>query len=332
MGNTIIQVAIHDLLKQDGKFEIVMGADSLDHTPTTQRVIDSLYELYRQRGTKSHGKFSDDKDLYPTERFLTTYIADPATRFPSLVQSMMATLKNRAASRPAAVGGHVFFAHFQRDSRQYLLVAIVNDKVSAALSKAYQVTDVQHLDIDGFRFAGRINITGWLDHDDRYISFLKGKGDVAEYFREFLGCDVASAEKADTRELKEALNDYAAQKGFVEAEKQEFIKRAYDYCDLQARLKQELHFQALANAVMPHEPEPFLYYLTDPDRKLNDGFIPNRQSLRSMLKIKGDTEFWRLEFDRSAISKGQVEYDVERNELILRGIPPTMMQDIKDEL
>ena len=79
------------------------------------------------------------------------------------------------------------------------MVAIINDKLGAALTKDLDIADIKHLDLDGFRFAGRVNITAWLEDADRYIGFLKGKGDVAEYFKEFLGCDTTIQDKEDTK-------------------------------------------------------------------------------------------------------------------------------------
>lgn len=89
---------------------------------------------------------------------------------------MMDTLRRQAATKSASAGGHVFFAQFRREARDYLLVAIITDKLSATLTANLDMEDVQHLDLDGFRFAGRINLTGWAAGEERYISFLKGEG------------------------------------------------------------------------------------------------------------------------------------------------------------
>lgn len=75
----------------------------------------------------------------------------------------------------------MFFAHFQRDDRQYILVAIVNDKISAALTDAADLQDVKHLDVDGYRFAGRVSLEGWANNEERYVRFLKCKGNVSSF-------------------------------------------------------------------------------------------------------------------------------------------------------
>lgn len=94
MDNQIINVAIHDLLKGEDGFRVKIGNDHLVVTPTTQRVVDELYELYSRRASKSHGKFSTADDVAPTERHLRDYL-DQASDFADLTDKMMATLRHQ---------------------------------------------------------------------------------------------------------------------------------------------------------------------------------------------------------------------------------------------
>src|SRR3546814_9324755 len=105
-----------------------------------------------------------------------------------------------------------------REGQEYLLVAISTDKQSVELTSQRDVRDVRHLDLDGFRFAGRINLTAWAIGDERYISFLKGKGDVSEYFRHFLGCDSVVQDRVDTSNLVAALKEFVAEAKMAEKE------------------------------------------------------------------------------------------------------------------
>src|SRR3546814_15742041 len=92
---------------------------------------------------------------------------------------MMETLRSQAQARSASTGGHVLFAHFHREGHDYLLVAIITDKLSAALTSQRDVRDVRHLDLDGFRFAGRIHRTAWALWYERYIGFLDRQSAVS---------------------------------------------------------------------------------------------------------------------------------------------------------
>lgn len=332
MANKILKVAIHDLNKEEKGFSVKLGKDNLPVTPIVQRVIDTLNTFYNRRTSKSHGKFAVDTTNFPTQAHLKTYVDSNYKEFYALTSSMMLTLRKDAGQKASATGGHVFFAQFERDEKNYLMVSIINDKLGAALTKDMDVQDATHLDMDGFRFAGRINITAWLAGDDRYISFLKGKGDIAEYFKEFLGCDTFVLEKEDTQTLVKALTKFADDKGFKGDAKQEFLKKAKDICDLHARNKTELSIQAFSNEMIPDNPDELIEALTDPDLKLNDNFVPHSRSLNRLVRFQVKTKSWSLEFERDALSTGPITYDVEANALTIREIPAELAVELRREL
>lgn len=330
MPTTILDVAIHDLVREEGLFRVAEGRGDLDVTPTIQRLIDSLNDLYNRRASKSHGRFSVDEENYPTQRNLREFVEERLT-FADLTLRMMATLEVQARRRAAATGGHVFFARFERDGSTYLLVSIVNDKLGARLLRDFVVSDVQHLDVEGFRFAGRINVSNWQAHGDRYIGFLRGKGDVSEYFKEFLGCDTTIQDRKDTADLVQALHAFAEGSGMATDQRNEFLARAKTICERHARDRVELDFTAFANELMPHDPDALTTALADPERALSDGFVPDRRPLGSLVKFKAETPEWSIEFDRSALSRGSIRYDAEANSLTINHVPEELAAKLRAE-
>lgn len=330
MASTITHVAIHDLQKKsDSEFEFVPGKPNVKTGKTVQRVVDDLHGLYARRTTKSHGKFAIDTDNYPTQKFLKTYLDGGAKDFDTLTASLMRTLATQAQRKPGATGGHVFFVHFQDGSKHFLMIAIVNDRLNAAITDEFDVEDVVTLDLDGFRFAGRINLSSWVANEDRYVSFLKGKGDVADYFKEFLGCDNVLQDKLDTQNLVKALKDFAEQQKMIPVDRDAFLSKAKFICDQSASKNSELQFNALANELFPSEPELLLSLLTDDDRQLNDRFVPNRRALGSLVRFKAKTSFWSVEFERDAITQNKVKYDPKSNSITLSDIPSELAAELK---
>lgn len=328
--NEIVTLAVHDLVRKEGRYETQLAARTLAVTDTTQRVIDEIYDLYNRRASKSHGKFTTQEG-YPTQGQVRDYVADPNNDFLALTSRMMETLKTQAQARSASTGGHVLFAHFKREDRDYLLVAIVNDRLSAALTSERDMRDVKHLDLDGFRFAGRINLTAWARGDDRYISFLKGKGDVSEYFRHFLGCDSVVQDRVDTSNLVSALKNFVVVSKMPERDGNEFLGRAKAICERASRAREELEFEALANELMPKDPKKLIDHLAHADRALSDRFVPDRRALASLVRLRGGTKQWKVEFEREAISDGTVLYDAERNSLTLTGLPDELVAQLTSE-
>lgn len=332
MSNNIVAVAIHDLAKTSDGFQVRLGKPQLAITKTAQRVIDDLSNLYSRRASKSHGKFSTNEDYSPTQKHLREFVDGDLTEFGTLTANLMTTLQKQASFKGAATGGHVFFAHFERESRQFLLVAIITDKLGAALTRDFDVRDVEHLDMDGFRFAGRINVSGWAANEERYIGFLKGKGNVSDYFKEFLGCDTAIQDRQDTSDLVRTLKQFAEAQGMPRLDRDDFLSRAKAICDRSARARDEIDFQTLANELMPKSPAILLDALTDPELKLNDGFVPDRRALSSLVRFKARTPLWSVEFDREALSGGKILFDATDRTLTLTDLPEELTAQLKAEI
>lgn len=330
MPSNIFHVAIHDLRrKAESDFEFVVGKNDLKRGPTVVRVVDELHRLYARRASKSHGKFSTDTANFPTQGFIRTYIDKGSKDFDLLTTSLMTTLVAQARRKPGATGGHVFFVHFEDEAKQFIMIAIVNDRLGAAITKDFDVSDVTTLDLDGFRFAGRINLTSWMNDEERYVGFLRGKGDVAEYFKEFLGCDTTVQDRQDTHSLVAALKHFAETQKMSIADRDEFLQKAKNICDVSARKREELEFTAFTNELFPKEPELLLNVLTDDTRKINDGFVPDRRALATLVRFKAKTPLWSVEFEREAITQGKVRYNATANTLTLNDIPAELAAELK---
>ncbi len=331
MAESLIKkVAIHKLARIGDVYNITLGNSDVSVTSTVQRIVDEMHTIYARRSSKSYGKFEEDETEYPTVGRIRKYIEDDAD-FAALSAGMMETLRLRAQAKPASTGGHVFFTHFERDEHQFLLVALVTDKLGAALTGAGDITDITHLDIDGFRFAGRINITGWIKGESRYIGFLRGKGDVAEYFREFLACNNTLQAKTETRELVEALKRFSEVQQHTVVEREEFLQKAFDICEREVRANKPVNFTSLANELTPDNPDVLSEFLGDPELQLSDGFIADRRSLRSFVNLKKKTKDWQVEFDRKSIHNNKVRYDANNRTLTLYDVPDDFHNELKEE-
>ena len=84
-------------------------------------------------------------------------------------------------------------------------------------------------------------------------------------------------------------------------ERQAFLQRAKDICGRSAKARTEIDFKALANELAPESPDELLAVLVDPDRGLNDGFVPNPIVLGRLVSFRAKTSLWSLEFDRAAL-------------------------------
>jgi Nucleoid-associated protein len=159
-------------------------------TDAVQRLVDALHSLYSERAGKGYGKFEADEDTFPMQRRVRAYFVDKSDDFQAYSLAALNILKGKADEAPLSTGGYVLVAHLFNGVRDYLLFAIVTDTLGSAITEKLEIIDSNHLDLNEFRVAGRIDLTGWVGKEDRYISFLKGKkANVSGYFKHFLGCN-----------------------------------------------------------------------------------------------------------------------------------------------
>ncbi len=328
--NEIIALAIHDLKREDANYSITLAAELLPVSGTAERVINTIYDLYNRRTSKSHGRFTTAEGS-PTEGQIRDYVAAEEKDFIDLTSRMMDHLAREAAKKVASEGGHVFFAHFRREGSDYLLVTIITDKLSAALIRGGGMRDVEHLDLEGFRFAGRINLTAWADGQDRYLSFLKGKGAVSDYFRDFLGCNSAILERKDTSNLVSALKEFTVAEKMEDTEATTFLEDAKDYLSKANKAKEPVDFETMANRLMPKSPARLSAFLAHTDRQLNEGFVPNASAIKALVRLTAKTDMWTVDFSREAVDKSIVRFDPKTNSLLLFQVPIGLVEQMREQ-
>lgn len=330
-GTTIKSIVVHRLLKEGDAF----GAD-LRHgqnavSEDTSKMVQQLISEYAKRTGKAHGRFEVDEVNYPVQTQLRQHFVERETTYLELSSLMMATLCAKAKGTAATPGG-VIMAHIEADGAEFVIVAIVSEEWAPALNAELEVKGAQHLDLKGFRFAGRVNLTEWQSGGDKYLSFIRGKGhQVSAYFKAFLGCDSSVTDAAETRNLKDALDEFVRESNLDEQQTQNFYDKAYSICDQLHKERAPIDFDAFANELWPTDPGSLTKILSAPDRKLSDGFVPDKRVYRSFVQFSGKTKTWKVEFSREAIKRGEIVFNQDET-LSITNVPPELKARLRSEV
>lgn len=334
-NNEIVNVIVHTVNKGDSGFVVDDRKEVLEVGETVQRLIDQLAKIYSAKTGKSHGRFEEDTDNYPVSKFLENYFQAGTSDFVTTTLHMAQSLR-KSVQGTASTGGHVFFAHFRRvsDKTDFFSVAILNDELGAALNKSKEVVDALHLDIKGFRLAGRVNLTSWAEGGDKYLSFIKGRGQdkVSDFFKLFLGCNNSVAAVLETQNLGKALEQFIHSKEMSEEKREEFLRNAYSICKRYADRDVPFEIKAFSNELWPESPEDLSDLFEESGLDISDGFIPDKRSLRSLVKFTGGSKNWRITFDRAALSNGEIEFDMKSQALIIKKLPNELLARLRMEI
>lgn len=328
---------IHKLIKeQHGKAEISERADELPLTEPVKKLVTDIQRLYGSSTGKGYGRFEEDNVNYPTPTILKKHFKDKVISFSAMSKELLSVLANKASPVAFATGGFVLMAYISNnEGEEWFVVAIIKNVEGTAIDETtYEVNEAIHVELDDLRVAGRVCLTDWLDDekDVRYIGFLKQREKISDYFKEFLGCSELIVNTEETKKLVSTLKSFAKSKGLDQKEEDVFLQKAYDYCQDKYDKDEPLSLDGLANAVWPDSPEDLRNSFTENEIQISDGFVPDKRSLNSLVKMKYKTKYWSLNLDRHALSEGHAHYDQQKGELTLKNLPDAFKAELDREL
>lgn len=328
----ITNCVVHKLIKEANQRQanVDLRPAELLVNNSVQRLIDHLHKLYSERAGKGYGRFEENADEYPAQRFIRQHVVEGQSDFLTLSNRLMTHLQSRASGEQFATGGFVLIAKINQDGTQYLLVAIVTEIVGTAITEGLEVIDSVHLDMSQLRVAGRVDLTAWQDGADRYISFLKGRSEISNYFRLFLGCNDLILALEESKKLVLGLEQFATEQELTPALRDDFLDRAHQYLTGLGK-DTPVSLEALSNHLWPDEPETLQIKLASEALGLSDGFVPDRRAIKGLVKFEGKSDHWKLSFDRRAVRAGHLRYNRDTDSIVLTQIPAHLRQELIEE-
>lgn len=324
-----LHLILHRLDKEaHAPSRLTLRDSQIPATATAEQLVNQLSDFYGARSSKGYGRFEDDAASFPTVKLVREYCASQLD-FVAFSHAMMRELKVRIDSEETATGGQVLFARLQQSATSdSLLVAIIPEAVSVELDNALEMHERRCLDLAGIRVAGRIDLAAWQSDSGRYISFLKGRAEVANYFKAFLGCNDVVAALKETQKLIKGIEHYAQEKRLPQEERDTLFQEAHSYLDGLGEHNLPLSVDRVVEHLCPNEPEALRATLADEELGLNNGFIPDRRAIRPLLRFKAAGPTWKLEFNRKSLSAGDVIYNRNNDTIVLYNIPETLKKEL----
>ena len=325
----IEDIVYHVLNKEHGSLDnisIDLNPNTLTITNATNSLLEQLVERYQGTAGKGYGVFESDIDSFPTSKILSDYLdVNHADDFYATTERLMNVLKTQSETYVFAKGGKVIFIRYKDSGTDYFLVAILTEKVGL-MAQNWDLTQDEILNFENLRFAGRINLTEWQDalqnpnNQRRYISFLRGKREVADYFKKFMGCDDVLMASKETSQLVTYTKDFATEQSLTLDKRVRFMRDTQEYLKELVDTGTDFSLQAFANRVWPDNPQTlinsFEAFGTAHNFNISDGFIPDKRSLRGLTVHSYRTKHWAFTFDNDACSNNDVEVDVENGKVI----------------
>lgn len=295
------------------------------------RLVERLCSQYASRSAKGFGRFDEDEERFPLARWLREHVIEQTLDFHALSRHMAEQLKAIADEDELEQGGFVVIARLSEGETDCLWAALIGEAAGTAIGGTLDILDCAHLDISALQAGGRIDLGGWQRGDERYLSFLRGRGKAGSWFKRFLGCSDVVVALQETKKLVMTLSQFADGQRLEPAARDTLLGRAHDYLDALGESGTPVEFDELAREVFPEQPARLDAVLSAENAKLASGFVPNRRAIRPLVRFSASGEQWKLEFDRSGLHSGAVHYDRATDTLVLSGLPDYLKRMLTEE-
>lgn len=196
--------------------------------------------------------------------------------------------------------------------KEQFQVLMVRNTGALKFTEDLQIAETAVIDLKQFVQGCQVDITRFnaadSDGTDNFLTFIKGGGDVREYFKEALFAEKGITNKASSQNVERALNDFwGANRTELTREVRDLINsRVYSFSE--EHKNQVVTLDDISNIVdgcIPDDSAPlrgeFINFANSGDYEINDEFELNTNIIKELVYVNLDVGFAKLELDKSEI-------------------------------
>ncbi|KJS22612.1 nucleoid-associated protein YejK [Pseudomonas aeruginosa] len=318
--------------KPDGNPAVLHARENeLAATEAMENLLADLNESYNAKQGKAWGFFHEESGAYPFSGWLKAYLNDEQD-FTTFSRQSVEQLQKLMEESNLSTGGHVLFAHYQQGMTDYLTIALLLHSDGVVVTDTLELTPSKHLDLGQLHLAARINLSEWQNNKQskQYISFIKGKNGrkVSDYFRDFIGCQEGVDAPSETRTLLKAFSDFVESEDLPEDAAREKTGILVDYASSQAKMGAPITLDELSGLIDEDRPRAFYDHIRNKDYGMSPEFPADKRTLNQFRRFTGRAEGLSISFEAHLLGS-KVEFDAERNTLLVRGLPTQLVDQLK---
>jgi nucleoid-associated protein YejK len=320
-------VIVHRLDKESqGNAKLHLAKKPLPGSKKEVEFISNIKEVYYKKSNPTWGIFDKNLVTYPYQTLLKKYI-DGKDDFYTFSVSAMKHLRGIINEIPQATGGYVVFAHYTLHSEEFAMIVILNNKKQYNIDDVLNIEEILSLDIDKLDVANSVNITRWNNSEETYLSFAKGRKEVSNYFKRFIGCTEQTSAKESSETLKKAFLDYISQLDLTKEESEDLRHRVLNYCYSQIKQKEDIYLNQVSSMINPDEPHLFQEFASSEAYRVGPTIKGHVKTLKALKFYVYKSKSLTIEFDHGLVNES-IFYNEKKNELRITNIPEDLRRQL----
>lgn len=314
-------VIVHKIEKEANSLATVLTRNNLLPIGDAEvHFIDDVRRIYYEKSNPVYGIFNPEIHSYPFQQMVRDYLREQAD-FVQFTTKAVGHLKSVMDSASASTGGYVLFAHYHNQGEEFILTTMLNNKRQYNINDDLIIQAISSIDIDRLDVANLINIARWDEAKDTYLSFARGRKDISNYFKRFIGCTEETSAKQSSENFKRAVLDYLETLPIDNSSKEDLRNKVFNYCSEKIKKKEDIQLSHVSSIINEAEPESFKAYAAQEAYQVSAVVKGHRPTLKNLKFYIYRSKSFTIEFDSSLVADHTITYNRNQNVLTIKNIP-----------
>lgn len=308
---------IHALLKDtNGPVRDRYRDELIPPTDEETGFVEKVTRLFRKHQSgRVYGGFESDKNAYPFSRLLSNCVNDGGD-FLAFSKDTAGLLVAKIKDIPAATGGYFFAARFTEENEDILLILMLHQEQSHAIDdETLTLRRSLNLQMEHLDLAARISISDWQSGKPEPVSVVRGRKEVSDYFKSFIGLYEPRTNTEGTQKLRDFIEQWMEAKDYSRADREDVRERVLDYA--KKRKDQPVELNVVASIVDADHHQKFFTQANESG--LGAEFHIDRRSLSPWVRVIYSDSDIKLNFSRRLLNK-RVRYNKSEKTILIKDI------------
>lgn len=292
--------------------------------------VENLKKVYYRNSNPNYGIFDSNDSAYPFQSMLKLY-TDNSSTFYDFTKDAMNHLLGIINAIPQATGGYVIFAHYAINNEDFAMSVMLNNKMQYNINDKLGIEEIFSLDIEKLDVANFVNITRWRNCEETYLSFARGRKEISNYFRQFIGCTDQTSALQSSQQLKRAFLDYLlfleAEQKITQEEEEDLRNKVFNYCMERTKQKEDISLGHISSMIDNEKPTLFAEFASDEKYRVSANIKGHSKTLKNLKYYIYNSKDLSISFDSNLINKS-IFFNEEINELRITNIPEGLKRQL----
>ncbi|MEZ8990049.1 nucleoid-associated protein [Vibrio breoganii] len=321
-------IIAHQLSKDEYSGELAMRVREEALDEWCPKTVDLVVRLHRTFNTKpsKFGEFKSDSEF----KELLTRVRAGESGFPAFSIEVSRRLVAELSKYAFADAGVLVFAQYRFLATEYLMIALIPQSDSLKMGEDLGIQSTDYLDMERITVATCIDLsmlesTGSHPRGVRYTKGRSGRA-VSDFFLDTLGAYPGLNVQNQNLMLVQAVSDFVAEGSLDETESNEVYRDVHRYCKEMAGEQGDVSLSGLNDAA-----EGLGQYIQANGYDIEPEFPVDANVMRKLTQFKGKVRGMSIVFNKELLNE-RVFYDVETDTLSIKGVPPSLRNELVREI